>query len=266
MRDHELELIAALVEGRLEDETEARALIASSPELMAEYEAQRAAYDAMREAGTAALSESERSALRRDVWTELRSGARVAPSTTPWYYRWAPAAAGVLLVVGLVAVLAQGGGGDSGEQVVAADEAAEPTTSTAAASQFAESGDDDSAPSDGAEESATTSQGKADSGADTAASEAITVYQQEAERLRQGVFGERLRAYDSERSTVEACVEQSGLDDHQILATLSAPSEATDTSGDEGRLAVALPQGAELATAPLFFVDLDTCEVVYTDD
>ena len=43
MRNKEVELIAALAEGSLEDETAARALVASSTKHQAEYEAQKTA-------------------------------------------------------------------------------------------------------------------------------------------------------------------------------------------------------------------------------
>lgn len=67
MREHEIDLIAALVEGRLEDETEARALITSSPEMRQEYQAQKLAYEALAGAGMVRMTESERSALHRDI-------------------------------------------------------------------------------------------------------------------------------------------------------------------------------------------------------
>lgn len=265
MREHELELIAALVEGRLEDESEARALIDSSPELREEYEAQKLAYETLQGAGTASLRETERAALHRDIWTELRSGAAQPVSKTPWYYRWAPVAAGLLVVVGLVSVLGQGGD-DAGEETftLAADSAA---TTTTVADSGAAGGD--AAPSDG-EQAETTSDDDAESDetadADTLSEEAHNVYRREADLLRQGVYGERLQSYDSADTTLEACVEESGLDGHRILATLSAPMEGTDTPEDERRLAVASPEGAQLETAPISFVDLEACEVVYTDE
>ncbi len=114
MRDHELELIAALAEGRLEDESEARALIASSAEHLAEYEAQKLAFETLRSTPPAAMTDIERAALHRDVWTELRSPVPVGASGNPWYYRWMPVAAGMFVVVGLVAVINQGGQDEHG--------------------------------------------------------------------------------------------------------------------------------------------------------
>lgn len=263
MREHELELIAALVEGRLEDESEARALIESSPELGEEYEAQKLAYEAMRDAGTASLRETERAALHRDLWTELRSGSTHA-SKTPWYYRWVPVAAGLLVVVGLVSVLGQGGE-DTGEETVnlAAD-----TAETTIAAESMDESEGELAPGDGQEPETTGDDdggSEEEAGADTLSEETLNVYQREAELIRQGVYGERLRSYDSADTTIETCVEESGLDGHRILATLSPPLEEA-TPEDEGRLAVAYPEDAQLEAAPISFVDLDTCEVVYTDE
>ncbi|HSM45432.1 MAG TPA: hypothetical protein VK969_10490, partial [Acidimicrobiia bacterium] len=79
MRDDQIELIAALVEGRLEDESEARALIDSAPEFREEYEGQKTAYEMLTRVGTASLSDGERSALHRDVWTSLRQGTNTSP-------------------------------------------------------------------------------------------------------------------------------------------------------------------------------------------
>lgn len=265
MREHELELIAALVEGRLEDESEARALIDSSSELREEYEAQKLAYEALQESGTASLSDTERSALHRDLWTELRSGSAQPVSKTPWYYRWAPVAAGLLVVVGLVSVLGPGGEDAGDETFTLAADSAETTTTAAAAGTTG----GDAAPSDGQEpettgDAAGGSEEAAD--ADTLSEEALNVYQREADLLRQGVYGEHLRSYDSTDRTIEACVEESGLDEHRILATLSAPMEETDTPEDERRLAVVSPEDAQLEAAPISFVDLEACEVVYTDE
>lgn len=284
MRDQDLELIAALVEGRLDDETEARALIASSPEHRAEFEAQKLAYEALRGAGTESLTEPERTALHRDIWTELRSGGAPEPQRTPWYYRWTPVAAGLLLVVGLVAVLSQTwGGNDAGESANLAADMAVTTTAAESSDGGAdtiEQGRDDG-DTGALEEEQTESptddaaDGEASGGAgtdetsgetETTSSEtAIEVYEGEADLLRQGVFGSRLQSYDDTDSDIETCVEDSGLGNHQILATLSAPLEGAEAE-DGRRLVVVYPEDAQIESAPLSFIALDTCEVVYTDE
>ena len=86
MRSHEQELISALVEGRLEDEAEALALIASSPALRSEYEAQKLAYEALTAIPQAQLTDHERAALHRDVWTELQARPTSLAVRTPWYF------------------------------------------------------------------------------------------------------------------------------------------------------------------------------------
>ena len=261
MREHELELIAALVEGRLEDESEARALIESSPELGEEYEAQKLAYQALRDTGTASLRDTERAALHRDLWTELRSGSPQPTPKTPWYSRWAPVAAGLLVVVGLVGVLGQGGD-DTAEEAVNLAAGMPETTSTAA-----DEGEAAMAPEDGQEMEAADDAGGSETSADAdmLSEKALDIYRREADLLRQGVYGERLRPYDSVDVTIETCVEESGLEEHRILATLSAAMEEDDALEDERPLAIAYPEGASLEAAAISFVDLDVCEVVYTD-
>lgn len=276
MRDQELELIAALVEGRLEDETEARALIKSSPEHRAEYEAQKLAYEALRGAGTASLSEAERSALRRDIWTDLRSGVGTKPVRAPWYYRWAPVAAGLVIMVGLVTVLTQaGGGGDAA--TVAADLADSATTAadgaeggaavapTSTASAMDESEGDGESASTFAEESAHD----ADDGADVADAADTALYAKQAARVREGDFrDERFQTYSEAGALeIESCLEEVDLKGYEIVALSEQPRETTGTTqAAETSIVVAAPENSDLATAPIAFVELETCEVVYLDE
>ncbi len=259
MREHELELIAALVEGRLEDESEARALIESSPELSEEYEAQKLAYEALQGADTASLRDTERAALHRDIWTELRSGSEQLASKTPWYYRWVPVAAGLLVVVGLVSVLGPGGD-DSGEETVnLAADAAETTTTASAA----EAAGGDAAPGDGDDAALTEStseEGEAE--ADRAASpEEADFFTMQAQRVRSGEFSDsQLETFDHDDQTAEHtdCLARLGLDGHRIVATTS--------SLDGQTLLVTVPQEPDLTNAPVGFIDPDVCELVYMDE
>lgn len=271
MRDHELELIAALVEGRLDDETEARALIAASNQAREEYEAQNLAYESLQAMGGAQLSEVERSTLRRDVWTELRADVPTGRSKNPWYYRWAPVAAGLFVVVGLAAVLTQGGGaGDAaattfGEISTAlgdAEGASEVTTTTAAGDAAGEAGDGD----DALEESApaTTEAMTETTAAVTSYTRAASFYEAEAARVREGDYGERLQLYQADdEDGVEGCLAQLDLPEHRPVATLDPPAEVASNVGQH--LLIAAPDEVPLADAPLRFVDLETCEVVYLD-
>jgi hypothetical protein len=269
MRDHELELIAALVEGRLDDETEARALIASSSEAREEYEAQNLAYESLQAMGGAQLSEIERSTLRRDVWTELRANVPTGRSKNPWYYHWVPVAAGLFVVVGLAAVLTQvAGGGDeaaltSGEISTALDDAegaSQATTTTAAAAGEVGDGDDaleESAP-------ATTEAMTETTAADMSSARAASFYQAEAARVREGDYSERLQLYQADSEDgVEGCLAQLDLPEHRPVATLDPPAEVAGNVGPD--LLIAAPDEVPLAEAPLTFVDLETCDVVYRD-
>jgi hypothetical protein len=284
MRDHDLELIAALVEGRLQDDSEARALIDSAPELRAEYEAQRLAFETLRGLGPTQLSDTERAALHRDLWTELRSGAEARPARRPWYYTWASVAAGLFVIVGLVTVLDQTGGDQ--QVFLAAD------LTTVADSINEEDAGSDSAAGGGEAE---VPEPPADAGdgatvSTVAASEGLETTQlsAEAENVRQGAFSAELQQYDGEdvarSSTIEACVDRANLEGYDVAALLTPSDEtavSTTIAGDEpaetsssttmaeveqARLAVAYPENTDLATAPLAFVDLTNCEVVYLDE
>jgi hypothetical protein len=269
MRDHDLELIAALVEGRLEDETVARALIASSVEAREEYEAQKSAYQSLRSMGTAHLTETERAALHREVWTELHKEAPVK-GRSPWYYRWAPVAAGLFVVVGVAAVLSGGGqevattfgdiaaelGGDGDE------DAAAPTTTAAGAADLYS---DDAA---GAEQAPATDTTEAMTDTTFAAEEtggSGAFYAAEAARVRDGVFTARLQGYDEASDpNVDRCLEQAGLTNYGPVATYM-PADTAQSNLEEP-IVVAAPEQSVLAEAPLAFVDLSTCELVYFDE
>jgi hypothetical protein len=267
MRDHERELIAALVEGRLDDESEARALVASSPELQDEYQAQLLAHRALTGAGTVSLTEGERAELHRDVWTALRHRSE-APTRGPWYLRAAAVAAGLFVVVGLAAVLSTSGGPDAGVTGgLAADLDESPTSDES--QEAAGVPADDSAGSDGAEtfeDAATTTAAASEPAAPR--DDAIAFYSREAELMRQGIFSERLRSVPTSEARYgdhQACVEEAGLTEYRVLATLEEPA-GTSTTGDSSMLAVAIPVDAQLDSAPIAFVDLDVCEVVYIDE
>jgi hypothetical protein len=267
MRDHDLELIAALVEGRLEDETEARALIVSSAEAREEYEAQKLAYESLRAMGTADLTEEERAVLHRDVWTELRTETAPKETKTPWYYRWAAVAAGLFVVIGLVAVLSGQEVADTFDEIAAdlsgdGEEGAAATTTAAGATDM-DSGGDDAGP-----ESAPTETTEAmREGTTTAAANdaSATFYEAEAARVREREFTGRLQAFEEEEESgeVDACLVEAGFIDYRPVATLTRP----DPAGSDGEepLVVAAPVQTVLAEAPLAFVDLETCQVIYTD-
>ncbi len=117
MHDHDLDLIAALADGTLDDETTARARIETCPECRDEYLGQRASIEFLASAPQVAMTDFERAGLHRDLWTELRSDPP-ASKRSPWWYRWSYVAAGLFVVVGLAGVLnGQFGQGDQGAVV-----------------------------------------------------------------------------------------------------------------------------------------------------
>ena len=110
MHRHDLDTIAALADGSLKDETSARALVESCAECRAEYESHTVVIAALAAVEPATMTDLEKAALHRELWTDLRAEAAPAVKTPPWWYRWSYAAAGVFVVVGLVGVVSQLGG------------------------------------------------------------------------------------------------------------------------------------------------------------
>lgn len=274
MRDHELELIAALAEGRLEDESEARALVESSPEHRAEFEAQKRALAALAGVTSAELSEYERAALRRDIWTELRSPVTTAPASQPWYYRWAPVAAGLFMIVGLVAVLNQGGDSDGATPIAAEFD----TDTTAGEASEGSTGGEDSAdggaeaPSEPQETSTSITTSGAIEIEDLVAADlarALTLadnafYAAEAEEVR--TTAETDQETDEGAVRLNECVDESGLEGYSIVGAYPAVSDDEPVPDDANPYIVVMPDDADVATAPLAFVDTVTCEVIYVDE
>lgn len=271
MRERDLDLIAALVEGRLEDETEARALIANSVEHQTEYEAQKLAFETLSSLGPAKLNENERAALHRDLWTELRAEGQTTPSRTrtPWYYRWAPVAAGMFVVVGLVAVINQGGSGGD-----AALEAGSATTN-AAASDGADSPDSGGETAESPTEDGTSTITDLLSGDfSRALSDAdVQFYDAEADKVRDGELeGVDSQSFDEEApqsGRLEACLDTAGLEGFRVVEA-SSPSEDEDDSSVEAPedapvYITAIPEDTDVSEYPVVFVDAFSCEVIYVD-
>lgn len=263
MRDRDLELIAALVEGRLDDETEARALIESFPEARAEYEAQRRAHGALTDLVPVMMTESERSALHRDVWSALRTevgGSR--PAATPWYARWLPATAAIafaLATVGVVSVI--GGGQQSGDFTEIAADLGRATTT--AGGESAGDGDDGGAmaPFDAPTTAAADAEG-ADGGGMSPA--AIRFLSAEAARFRaMGGPATTDSEESSEGTDLDACLQDAGLEEH-VVVDVVGPEEIDGEMVET--LIAAVPRDAEVEDAPVTFVAEAGCQVVYTDE
>lgn len=246
MREYEQELIAALAEGSLDDETEARALLDASSQARAEYELQLAALEALSVVSPVEMTELEQAQLNRDLWTRLRA-EKAETRSVAGIYGWSLAAAGLFVVVGLAAVLGGGilGGDDAGfdtateATVVASDEASEESMEADDAEAFAE-GD----------------------GGETAMplSAAQSYFEEQAERLRQSdLQGDFATRTDTEDDTI--CLQRAGLNDHEIVAELNED----DTAPIEGRHLAVVPSGEEIGPeTPVHFVETENCDLVYT--
>ena len=117
-QDHDLDLIAAFVEGRLDDPAPAEALVAACPECAHDFQSHQTVLEAVRVQPHATLDDLERRRLRAAVWEgiEAEPSPAAAPpvparkASTPWWYRIAPVAAALVVVVGVSANLVPQGG------------------------------------------------------------------------------------------------------------------------------------------------------------
>lgn len=189
MHRHDLDLIAALAEGSLQDETRARARVETCAMCRAEFDRHTEVIRMLRTTPPVAMTDLERATLHREVRTGLHQ-PQAGPVPAPPWTRWAYATAALFLVVGLGAALARQGGPTSGEDfvTVAADRAVEETADVTAAGG--------EAPADQSQFAAVAEEVRAES------SSAIT----------------RTEAYDDEKT--EDCLRSAGLDDHVVARRL----------------------------------------------
>ena len=242
MHEHDLDLIAALADGSLADEAEARALVDACDVCRSEYRSQVDVLAWVASAPHVEMTELEKAALHRDLWTELRRDpARAAP--IPWWQRWSYVAAGLFVVVGLAGVLNGVMGSDSG------GEAQESRVDLDAA----QSGDDaapflaEDSDSDGGGESAATT---------TAAAEraASVPFPELADEVRASRETDPGTGTTSPDATVDECLERVGLDDHIVVAELEL---------DQVYLAVMA--GDQEADRSVTFITPAECEIVFVD-
>ncbi len=246
MHDHSLDLIAALADGSLSDEAEARALVESCPECREEYRAQTEVIAWLASTPTVEMTDLEKAALHRDLWTELRNQPGKSPAT-PWWQRLAYVAAGLFVTVGLVSVLNNGALNDTGES--GATTVAEALDAPVEEAPFVAQGSDDG---ESAPEMATT----------TAAATETTAFASGGEESLALLFAELAedaRARQADRSAtqgtdrdVEACLSRVGLDEHVVVDEIDR---------DQIYLLV-MPEDPE-AEPIVTFVVLPRCEIVY---
>lgn len=118
-RDHDLDLISALAEGRLDDPATARALVASCEECAQLYRAHLTVREAVAAEIPPQMTNSERVRLHNTLWTEVEpaTSPTPAPASSPWWYRLMPVAAVLVVAVGITTVLNSGGDAGSEESL-----------------------------------------------------------------------------------------------------------------------------------------------------
>jgi hypothetical protein len=243
MHEHDLDLIAALAESSLEDESVARALVDQCEMCRAEYRSQTEVLAWIASTPPVEMTDLEKATLHRDLWTELtRAPARAA--VTPWWQRWSYVAAGLFVAVGLVAVLnGEFGGGDSAATTLA--EIAADLDDSAAGEEMAPFTEDDGADG-GLDRGGVTT---------TAASEALTLPFPELAKQARAV-----RQTDAEPTTMaldeatEDCLTRLGLDDQVVV----------DQVEDDQTYLVLMAEEGE-ADRSVTFVAIDDCTIVYVD-
>jgi hypothetical protein len=231
MRRRDIDLIMGLVDGTIDDEAEARARVMSSPSLRAEYEAQLRAREALRAVPIAALSDTERASLRRDVWTGLTASEGSKPRVSRWVY----ATAGGFALVATVAVAGLLGGNGDMAGVVAVE-------------------------SDGGSESPVTTATMSTAG-DAAVPEATAAPPEATDEDQFAAFAMQAREgaipVETPDEATTSCLEQAGVGDLDFIG---------EAEEDGARYALLAPDLETLGTeTPIVFVDLETCSVTHRD-
>lgn len=242
MHEHDLDLIAALAEGSLEDERAARALLEECELCRAEYKSQTEVLAWVESVPRVEMTDLEKAALHRDLWTELtRAPTRAA---APWWQRWSYVAAGLFVAVGLVAVLnGEFGGGEAAEPTLA--ETAADLDDSAATEEMAPLAEDSGADGGLEQGGATTT---------AAAEEAVAIpFAELAEQARASRSTDQ-ETGTSDDETVEECLASIGLEDHVVVEEI-----------EHDRTYLAVMAEDREADRSVTFVAIDDCEIVYVD-
>ena len=133
-QNHDLDLIAAFAEDRLDDTAPAEALVAACGECAQIFRSHRTVLQAVRLQAPVPMSDLERHRLHASVWDSLQPGASSSSTATPakkaartpWWYRVVPVAAALVVVVGIGANLLPGGDTASGGFETVSDTAGGP--------------------------------------------------------------------------------------------------------------------------------------------
>ena len=248
MHDHDLDLIASLAEGSLDDPTEARILVETCPECRQEYDTQVTTIAALSTIEPVTMTELERAALHRDLWSELRNQP-VKKAATPWWYRLSYSAAGLFVVVGLIAVVNQLGSGDSG---------ASETFSEVSSGLDAGSDGQTASPLAGEESAESTIAESTDStmvAADSGEGNAPD-FKTLADEARLQQLPSSVQATASTPENRD-CVNAAGLENQEVVGTVEADRTYL--------IAVANDENLDAET-PVNFVDATTCEVAHVEE
>lgn len=257
-RDHDLDLLSALAEGNLADPALAERLIDTCPECAAVYRAHSTVLQAVEAEARPRLTELERARLHTSLWEEVsRAPAQPArTSTSPWWYRLAPIAAVLVVVVG-IGVTGQLGGGDAATDIAgdSATTAAEDTSrELAPLSDDAASPEATEAPADTLAAAETTAADGGDSREESAAGGADLAWRQ----LPEALDDFRRRAASADRSVPDRfdCPPPEEVEDDPVVV------EETRVEGEPAWLAAFGNVGDISAVAAYRQAD---CEVLEFD-
>ncbi len=261
MHDHDLDLIASLADGSLEEGAEARALVETCEICRHEYDTQVSVLGALSGLQSARLTDLEKAGLHRDLWTELRSEAVEERRVIPWWYRLSYAAAGLFVMVGLVAVLGQNVFNSEGDEAATTfsevSSGLDGGTSAESVAPLVSPQADQSggaAPTTTAGATATTA-GTSPSVSTTLAAESVEPdFEAVAAETRQGELPPADRALVTQKAE---CLGAAGLENYEFKGSIE----------QDRTYLVAVPAGVALdSDTPVAFVDADTCEVVHVEE
>ncbi len=253
MHEHDLDLIAALAEGSLDDESVARALVEECQECREEMLAQERALAFLASIPPAGMTDLERARLHRDARAEIRGHQPATRDPASWY-RWAYVAAGLFVVVGLAGVLSGrfGMGGDAAGAPEAATfseigSALDGESEPAAHLYGDVTGDEQADTGGGSEEAASTTIAAADGMTPSFADLAV-------EARSMSLAGERAYERSATPSVLMDCLTELGLEDMEIVEDLDLDVRyLVLMSGEPGDLTVT-------------FVSVDDCRVTAVED
>jgi hypothetical protein len=251
MHRHDFDLIAALADGSLEDESRARALVDECETCRGEYESQRTMLEALKALPAASMSDDERSRLHRDVLTAMTEQPRAdvaAEKRSPWL-RWAYAVAGVFIVAGVVGAITQLGAFNAGDTAGFGGDLEGPTQGL---------GEVDGG---GRSVTTTTSGATGEEATPPDDSSGGTVPWQPLVDRAHELANPNYIAEFADNATAEdalACIEEAGLDksEYRLVGTVN-PSTA---------YLLAVPSGTDFdRSTPITVIDFETCDVLAVD-